>query len=170
MYLALPAVRVGMQILNLNKEVIAYQWMPSHQEHLAEAVQADVSQMRLHTHQKRTGHQVQALPGQTVKMGKKELQKTMTGELTIQCPVEKVKVRRPLLMARLILQQVAVRLMHFTAAVMSMNQKQRAAGLAQEQDMLVQMVVMQRKKAQAVVAPLAHLPPTLGQVQAQTAA
>ena len=85
-------------------------------------------------------------------MGKQELQKTMTGELTVQRPVEKVKVRRPLLMARLILRQAAARLMHFTAAVMSMNLKRLRAAPVQGQDMLVQMVVMQRKKAQAVAA------------------
>ena len=132
-------------------------------------VQGDVVQRRLHTHQV-IGHQEQALPGQTVKMGKQELQKTMTGELTVQRPVEKVKVRRPLLMARLILRQAAARLMHFTTEVMGMNQN-RQAGLAQGQDMLVQMVVMQRKKAQAVAA-LYHLLTIamLHLVQAQTAA
>lgn len=143
--------------------------VPAHQEHLAEVVQADVVQRR-HPHH-HTGHQVQALPGQTVKMGKQELQKTMKGELTVQRPVEKVKVRRPLLMARLILRQAAARLMHFAAAVMSMNLKRLRAAPVQGQDMLVQMVVMQRKKAQAVAA-LYHLlnRAVLHLVQAQTAA
>ena len=113
-------------------------------------VQGDVVQW-CHTHH-HTGHQVQALPGQTVKMGKQELQKTMKGGLTVQRPVEKVKVRRPLLMARLILRQAAARLMHFAAEVMSMNLKRLRAALAQGQAMLAQTAVMQHKKEQAVVA------------------
>lgn len=46
--------------------------------------------------------------------------------------------------------------MHFTTSIMSMNLKRLQAALVQEQDMLVQMVVMQRKKEQAVAA-LYHL-------------
>lgn len=85
-------------------------------------------------------------------------------------PKEKDKARQPHLPELCIHLPVVARLMRFLIVQLCLRRKPKhPERRVQAQGMLMQMAAQVRLKVQVVAAPLAYLPPTLGQVQAQQA-